>query len=53
MDRLNDIDQTAAALFIVRIVNGEVPDQIRGGEHDGLEYFVADMDEVYWLTEYG
>ena len=37
----------------MKIANGSVPEVMRGGEHDGLRYFIVELDETYWLTEYG
>ena len=35
MDALTDIDETARSLFVVMVVNGTVPEQVHGAEHDG------------------
>ena len=54
MDSLDDIDETARAFFLAKVVNGSQPDVVVGGEHDGLRYFPTVIDgAIYWLTEYG
>jgi len=53
VDILSDIDETATTYFAVKIANGKVPEVVHGGEHDGLRYFVVELGETYWLTEYG
>ena len=51
---MNAIDETAQALFLVKIVNGEPPREVIGGALDGLRYYVVIADgKSYWLTEDG
>lgn len=51
---MDDIDATSKDYFFVKIANGQVPDAVVGGEHDGLRYFRITIEGMdYWLTEYG
>ena len=54
MDLLLDIHETARAFFLVKIVNGAVPEMVKGGPFDGLRYFAVELgDEQCWLTNEG
>ncbi len=54
VDPISDIDETAKAFFLAKVVNGSQPEVVVGGEQDGLRYFPTVIDGVtYWLTEYG
>ena len=51
---MNAINEAAQALFLVKIVNGELPRTITGGALDGLSYYVIKIgSESYWLIEDG
>ncbi len=54
MESLGDIDETARSLFLVKVVNGAVPETVEGGPLDGLRYFVVEFDgRQCWLTDEG
>ena len=56
-DMMSDLHQTARDWYTAKIVNGEVPETITGGELDGVPYFRVTLGgsdtAVYWLTEVG
>ena len=54
MTELDDIHETARGFFLCKVANGGVPATVAGGVHDGLKYFIIEVDgETYWLTEDG
>jgi len=51
---MDDINDTARAFFIAKIVNGHIPTRVEGGPLDGLEYFPIEIcGKGYWLTAKG
>ena len=53
-DMMSDLHQTAREWFAVKQCNGVEPEQVVGGELDGLDYYPIELDGVtYWLTEVG
>ena len=49
-----DIHATARSWFLAKTVNGSIPEQIHGGQLDGLFYYSVVIDEqTYWLTPDG
>ena len=54
VSEIGDIHETARGFFLCKIANGGVPEVVIGGVHDGLKYFVTEIDgKTYWLTEQG
>jgi hypothetical protein len=54
MDDLTEIHATARSYFLAKITNGEVPEVVHGGQHDGFRHFPVELTGVtYWLTEDG
>jgi hypothetical protein len=54
MDDNDEVDETARAFFLAKIVNGRMPEVAVGGEQDALRYFPLELwGETYWLTEQG
>lgn len=54
MDESDDIHGTSRSWYQVKIAKGETPETLRGGELDGLLYFLVNVDGVdYWLTDVG
>ena len=55
MSAFTDINSTARAYYLVRIVNGAIPEEVHGGSLDGLRYFVTDLGDegTVWVTEVG
>ena len=54
MTDAEDIHETARGFFLCKVANGGVPATVAGGVHDGLRYFIIELDgETYWLTEDG
>lgn len=54
MDALTDIHATARALFLVKLANGALPQEIANGRLDGLRYFAIEIGGAdFWLTEGG
>lgn len=56
-DMFSDLHQTARAWFTSKLVNGEIPETIKGGELDGVPYFRVTLGggdtADYYLTEIG
>jgi len=51
MDISTDIHATARDWFIAKTVNGSVPQQVHGGQLDGLLHYSVFVDETeLWLT---
>jgi hypothetical protein len=49
---MDDIHSTARDWFLAKIVNGERPQTVVGGDYDSLAYFSVRVDGVeYWLTD--
>jgi len=49
-----DIHATARSWFLAKLVNGSIPDQVHGGQLDGLLFFSVVVDETeLWLTQDG
>ena len=54
MDITTDLKTTARTYYLVKIINGAVPQEVSGGLWDGLRYFCIELQGVmYWLTDDG
>jgi len=51
---MNLTQDAAKSLFMIKIVNGRLPEEVVGGKLDGLRYYVLVLNsQSYWLTEAG
>ena len=54
MSDKGDIHETAASYYLVKIVNGAVPEIWVNQDGNTIRYFPLTLDDVdYWLTEEG
>lgn len=50
-----DINKTARDSYLAKLVGGILPEQVMGGDFDGLLYYPTQLFEgsIYWLTRNG